>query len=122
MAMETMEKITCNACGTRYDAFYDDFYETWDPARCPTCADRAARGLTADWALAHGPHLMRRLVALELDGDTAPDLRGLLRDERMRLQVALQRRDGQAAANAIDEIRRVAESWGIIESLGQNIR
>jgi len=118
-----MEKrITCNACHTRYDAFFDDLFAKWIPSRCPTCTDRAARGLTTTWALARGPHLMRRLMALELDGDTAPDLRNLLRDERMRLQVALRRRDGQAAVNAIDEIRRVATSWGILEFLGRDVR
>lgn len=118
--MSTIEKITCRACGTTYEAYYDSYYATYDPPRCPTCTERARRGLTQDWALARGPHLVRRLVSIEIDGATAPDLRRLICDERMALQCALQRRDGQAAVNVIDSIQRLAQSWGL--ELGRDVR
>lgn len=55
-------------------------------------------------------------LAFEINGENAPDARRCIRDERIALQVAMQRRDSEAIAECAAEARRVRLMWVEVSS------
>lgn len=55
-------------------------------------------------------------LAFEINGKNAPDARRCVRDERIALQAAMQRRDSEAIAERAAEARRVRLMWAEVSS------
>jgi hypothetical protein len=59
--------------------------------------------------------IVNRLITVEMDSTTEPDMRRVLREERKKLQSALEGRPVNAAAidGQMREAVRVAAMWGV---------
>lgn len=57
--------------------------------------------------------IVAKLTWEEVDGNNEPDMRRVLRDERMALQGAVQSGDPERVADATREARKVASMWGV---------
>jgi hypothetical protein len=58
--------------------------------------------------------ILSRLEREEVDGQNSPDMRKVLRDERLGLMSCLQsQRDATAIGNRVKEALRVARMWGV---------
>ncbi|HHH29045.1 MAG TPA: hypothetical protein ENK57_11975 [Polyangiaceae bacterium] len=53
------------------------------------------------------------LIAIETDGDYAPDFRRLVTDHRQRLTLALRSRDPKFIAQRRDEANDLLDGWGV---------
>lgn len=56
--------------------------------------------------------IINKLIAVEVDKTAAPDMRRVIRDERLALQVAAQSGDAAKIGPAMREAVRVAKMWG----------